>query len=60
MFIFMQSNNAYIFPGLGLGLIISGAIRVHDDMLLVACKFTENFFFYKPTLRLFREEKREN
>ncbi|KAF5808422.1 putative malic enzyme, NAD-binding, NAD(P)-binding domain superfamily [Helianthus annuus] len=31
-----QSNNAYIFPGLGLGLIISGAIRVHDDMLLAA------------------------
>ncbi|KAF5933980.1 hypothetical protein HYC85_030151 [Camellia sinensis] len=36
-----QANNAYIFPGLGLGLIISGAIRVHDDMLLVACKCTE-------------------
>ncbi|KAH9603241.1 hypothetical protein KSS87_016761 [Heliosperma pusillum] len=33
-----QSNNAYIFPGLGLGLIISGAIRVHDDMLLAAWK----------------------
>ncbi|CAH9088567.1 unnamed protein product [Cuscuta europaea] len=31
-----QANNAYIFPGLGLGLIISGAIRVHDDMLLAA------------------------
>ncbi|XP_020264896.1 NADP-dependent malic enzyme isoform X1 [Asparagus officinalis] len=31
-----QSNNAYIFPGFGLGLIISGAIRVHDDMLLAA------------------------
>ncbi|KAK9690179.1 hypothetical protein RND81_09G109700 [Saponaria officinalis] len=31
-----QSNNAYIFPGLGLGLIMSGAIRVHDDMLLAA------------------------
>jgi malate dehydrogenase (oxaloacetate-decarboxylating)(NADP+) len=33
-----QSNNAYIFPGFGLGLVISGAIRVHDDMLLAACK----------------------
>ncbi|KAL0441484.1 UNVERIFIED_CONTAM: NADP-dependent malic enzyme, chloroplastic [Sesamum radiatum] len=31
-----QANNAYIFPGFGLGLIISGAIRVHDDMLLAA------------------------
>ncbi|GAV65521.1 malic domain-containing protein/Malic_M domain-containing protein [Cephalotus follicularis] len=31
-----QANNAYIFPGLGLGLIISGAIRMHDDMLLAA------------------------
>ncbi|KAG5523485.1 hypothetical protein RHGRI_035330 [Rhododendron griersonianum] len=36
-----QANNAYIFPGLGLGLIISGAIRVHDDMLLVACKLSD-------------------
>ncbi|XP_047960750.1 NADP-dependent malic enzyme, chloroplastic-like [Salvia hispanica] len=31
-----QSNNAYIFPGFGLGLLISGAIRVHDDLLLAA------------------------
>ncbi|MFS7916038.1 putative malate dehydrogenase (oxaloacetate-decarboxylating) (NADP(+)) [Helianthus anomalus] len=31
-----QSNNAYIFLGFGLGLIISGAICVHDDMLLAA------------------------
>ncbi|XP_078431908.1 NADP-dependent malic enzyme-like isoform X2 [Wolffia australiana] len=31
-----QSNNAYIFPGFGLGLLISGATRVHDDMLLAA------------------------
>ncbi|KAK8955924.1 NADP-dependent malic enzyme [Platanthera guangdongensis] len=33
-----QANNAYIFPGFGLGLIISGAIRVHDDLLLAACE----------------------
>ncbi|GMY36158.1 NADP-dependent malic enzyme-like [Fagus crenata] len=31
-----QSNNACILPGLGLGLVISGAIRVHDEMLLAA------------------------
>ncbi|GLU09930.1 hypothetical protein SLE2022_267650 [Rubroshorea leprosula] len=31
-----QANNAYIFPGFGLGVVISGAIRVHDDMLLAA------------------------
>ncbi|XP_057746244.1 NADP-dependent malic enzyme [Arachis stenosperma] len=31
-----QANNAYIFPGFGLGLVISGTIRVHDDMLLAA------------------------
>lgn len=31
-----QANNAYIFPGLGFGLVVSGAIRVHDDMLLAA------------------------
>lgn len=38
-----QANNAYIFPGFGLGLVISGAIRVHDDMLLTnkTSKLTE-------------------
>ncbi|VAH03192.1 unnamed protein product [Triticum turgidum subsp. durum] len=36
-----QSNNAYVFPGFGLGVVISGAIRVHDDMLEEATQ--ENF-----------------
>lgn len=31
-----QANNAYIFPGFGLGLVMCGAIRAHDDMLLAA------------------------
>ncbi|XP_050213624.1 NADP-dependent malic enzyme [Mercurialis annua] len=36
VFISGQANNAYIFPGFGLGVIMSGAIRVHEDMLLAA------------------------
>lgn len=41
IFPFLQANNAYIFPGFGLGLIMSGTIRVHDDMLLAACKYID-------------------
>ena len=33
-----QANNAYIFPGFGLGVVISGAVRVTDDMVLAAGK----------------------
>ncbi|KAK6140903.1 hypothetical protein DH2020_025365 [Rehmannia glutinosa] len=36
-----QANNAYIFPGFGLGLIMSGTIRVHDDLLLAASQVSE-------------------
>ncbi|KAL9300005.1 putative malate dehydrogenase (oxaloacetate-decarboxylating) (NADP(+)) [Arabidopsis thaliana] len=38
VFVSTQANNAYIFPGFGLALVISGAIRVHDDMLLAAAE----------------------
>ncbi|KAL8120060.1 hypothetical protein AgCh_017261 [Apium graveolens] len=31
-----QANNAYVFPGFGLGLVMSGSIRVHKEMLLAA------------------------
>jgi malate dehydrogenase (oxaloacetate-decarboxylating)(NADP+) len=33
-----QGNNAYIFPGVGLGVISCGATRVTDEMLAAAAK----------------------
>jgi malate dehydrogenase (oxaloacetate-decarboxylating) len=41
-FVIGQSNNAFIFPGIGLGTIVSRASRVTEHMLEVAAKAVAN------------------
>ncbi|XTZ40415.1 NAD-dependent malic enzyme [Salmonella enterica] len=41
-----QCNNAYIFPGIGLGVISSGASRITDEMLMAA---SETLAEYSPS-----------
>jgi malate dehydrogenase (oxaloacetate-decarboxylating)(NADP+) len=56
-----QGNNAYIFPGIGLGVIASGATRVTDEMFAAAAEALahtvseddlENGLIYPPLMRV--------
>ncbi len=37
-----QTNNSYIFPGMGLGILSAGALRVTDTMFMAAAKCLAN------------------
>ncbi|ETO10750.1 malic enzyme [Reticulomyxa filosa] len=46
-----QGNNAYIFPGVALGIIASKSSRVTDGMFLLAAQVLFCFVFYVLTLQ---------
>lgn len=52
-----QCNNVYVFPGLGLGLIIVGAKKVTTEMFLVAVEVLSDYASEHNPTQLFPEIK---
>ena len=44
-----QANNVYVFPGLGLGVVLSGATRVTERMLMSAANAVADAHPARPT-----------
>jgi malate dehydrogenase (oxaloacetate-decarboxylating)(NADP+) len=38
LFVPRQGNNSYIFPGVGMGVIVSRATRITDEMFMASAK----------------------
>lgn len=48
-----QANNSYIFPGIALGAIACGAMKINDDMFMIAAETLAGILFLVTSLIIF-------
>jgi malate dehydrogenase (oxaloacetate-decarboxylating) len=54
-----QCNNSYIFPGIGLGVIASGASRITDEMLMSASETWRSTRRWSTTVKVWLPELKD-